>query len=63
MYFFTIYFVCINKVIMDDEVQCTSHWKKVGNKSWRGFVYLTTEEEKPVETQTYSWYNPYYWWS
>lgn len=46
---------------MNDEVQCTSHWKKVGTKSWRGFVYLTTDEEKPVETQVYSWYNPYYW--
>ena len=35
-----------------NEVECTSHWKKVGTKSWRGFVYLNanadtnTSEEK-----------------
>ena len=43
------------------EVKCTAHWKKVGEKSWRGFVNLEHEEEKPIEKQSYSWYHPYYW--
>jgi len=51
-----------------NEVECTSHWKKVGTKSWRGFVYLnanadtnTSEEKLNEQKPEYSWYNPYYW--
>lgn len=46
------------------EVECTSQWKKVGTKSWRGFVYLNanaTEEDLDEQKSVYSWYNPYYW--
>lgn len=51
----------INKLIMNTDVECTSHWKKIGKNSWRGFVHLNTEEKKTREKQLYSWYHPYYW--
>lgn len=31
---------------MNTDVECTSHWKKIGKNSWRGFVHLNTEEKK-----------------
>lgn len=48
----------------EEEVQCTSRWKKVGPKSWKGFVYLNqceNDENNTKEPSTYSWYHPYYW--